>query len=146
MNSLPLVLRHERVELRLPSKPLRVLGIDLGTTNSTVAEIFWDLEASSPPLARCIEVEQPTSEGTYIHVLVLSVVAIHGGQVLVGEGAKRLRARGSELGLTQNTNIFYECKNDIGIRKTYHRAPVGFRSAAEISSKVIKFLYDAALA
>jgi molecular chaperone DnaK (HSP70)/Tfp pilus assembly protein PilF len=123
-----------------------VLGIDLGTTNSTAAEINWHPDHGAPSPARCLEVEQPTSEGTYIHALVPSVVAIHGGQILVGEGAKRLRARAAELGLSRNLNLFYECKNDIGIEKTYHRAPTGFRSAAEIGGKVIKFFFDAASA
>jgi molecular chaperone DnaK (HSP70) len=122
-----------------------VLGIDLGTTNSTAAEISWHPNHGAPSPARCLEVEQPTAEGTYIHALVPSVVAIHGGQVVVGEGAKRLRARAAELGLSRNLNLFYECKNDIGIEKTYHRAPTGFRSAAEIGGKVIKFFYEAAL-
>jgi len=141
-----MILRPEKGELKLPTKRLRVLGIDLGTTNSTAAEIAWHPDQGGPSQARCLEVEQPTSEGTYIHVLVPSVVAIHGGQVVVGEGAKRLRARAAELDLSRNQNLFYECKNDIGIEKTYHRAPSGFRSAAEIGGKVIKFLQDAALA
>jgi hypothetical protein len=40
-----------------------------------------------------VEVEQPTLEGMYTHVLFQSVVAIHEGRVWVGEGAKRLRSR-----------------------------------------------------
>jgi molecular chaperone DnaK len=146
MTNLPAILRPETGELKLPDRPLRVMGIDLGTTNSTAAEIVWHPDHGAPGSARCLEVEQATLEGTSIHVLVPSVVAIHGGQVVVGEGAKRLRARAAELGLSRNQNLFYECKNDIGILKTYHRASTGFRSAAEIGGKVIKFLYDAALA
>ncbi|MCS6910463.1 MAG: Hsp70 family protein, partial [Anaerolineales bacterium] len=38
----------------------------------------------------------------------------------------------------------YECKNDIGSRRTYHLAPPGFRSAAEIGGKVLAFLKSAA--
>lgn len=96
-----------------------MLGIDLGTTNSTAAEIAWRPDHGAPSPARCLEVEQPTAEGTYIHVLVPSMVAIHGGQVVVGEGAKRLRSRAAELGLSRNLNLFYDCKNDIGIEKTW---------------------------
>src|SRR5207253_8502578 len=56
--------------------------------------------------------------------------------------AKRLRAR---LGLRQNhESLFYECKNDIGTKRTYSRAPEGFRSATEIGGKVLEFLYRAA--
>jgi molecular chaperone DnaK (HSP70) len=125
--------------------PLRVVGIDPGTTNSTIAEVRWESSGAAPKV-RCVEVEQPTLEGTYTHVLFPSVVAIHEGRVWVGEGAKRLRSRAPELGLEQNRNLFFECKNDIGIAKTYHRAPEGFRSASEIGGKVLAALHAAALA
>ncbi len=125
---------------------LRVLGIDLGTTNSTIAQVRSDSGEAGPPRARCIEVEQPTLQGMYTHVLVPSVVAINEGTIWVGEGAKRLRSRAPELGLEQNKNLFYECKNDIGIAKTYHRAPEGFRSAAAVGARVIGRLLQAALA
>jgi len=76
------------------SKPIRVVGIDLGTTNSTIAEVRWEAGGAAPKV-RCVEVEQATLEGTYTHVLFPSVVAIHEGRVWVGEGAKRLRSRTS---------------------------------------------------
>jgi hypothetical protein len=60
---------------------------------------------------------------------VPSVVALHEGQLYVGEGAKDLRARIGDFGLEQSKNIFWDCKNDIGIRRTYHKAPPGFQSA-----------------
>jgi hypothetical protein len=41
-----------------------------------------------------VEVEQPTLEGTYTHVLFPSVVAIHEGRVWVGEGAHGRPAAG----------------------------------------------------
>src|SRR3972149_5083448 len=126
-------------------KPLRVVGIDLGTTNSTIAEVRWE-PGRAAPRVRCVEGEQATLEGTSPHVLFRSVVAIHEGRVWVGEGAKRLRSRAPELGLEQNRNLFFECKNDIGIAKTYHRAPEGFRSASEIGGKVLAALHAAALA
>src|SRR5215510_7899908 len=144
MNSLDL-LRPEGSVMQLPSTPIRVLGIDLGTTNSTIAELVWDPSDPGPLRARCLEVLQETTEGQYIHTLVPSVVAIHSGKVIVGEGAKRLRTKAAELGFEQNRNLFFDCKNDIGTRKTYHRAPSGFRDAAEIAGKVLEFLYNAAL-
>lgn len=125
----------------LPQAPVRVIGIDLGTTNSTVAEVIWSPESNAAPVARCLEVEQPTSTGPYIHVLVPSVIAIHDHNIVVGEGAKRLRANAA---LRRNKDIFYECKNDIGARRTYHLAPQGFRSASEIAGKVLAFLKAAA--
>jgi hypothetical protein len=42
-----------------PTAPLRVLGIALGTTNSTVAEISWQPGDPDAPRARCLEVELP---------------------------------------------------------------------------------------
>lgn len=127
-------------EDKTPAHPIRVLGIDLGTTNSTVAEIIWNPDDSKQIEARCIEIEQFTYQGTYTNLTVPSVVAIYEGKVIVGEGAKRLRADAFEKGLSQNENLFYECKNDIGVKKTYHRAEEGFRSASEIGGKLLEFL------
>src|SRR5436853_6495328 len=93
------LIRQEATAATLPQKPIRVLGIDLGTTNSTVAELRWTPEEGLQQEARCLEVTQQTYETPYTRVLVPSVVAIHDGKVIVGEGAKRLRAR---LGLRQN--------------------------------------------
>lgn len=121
-----------------------VLGIDLGTTNSTVTEIVFDPASSQPSSSRCLEVEQYTTDGNYIHTLVPSAVAIYKGKEIVGEGAKQLRARATEAGFEQNKNLFYDCKNDIGIQRTYHKAPDGYRSAAAIAGKVLRFLHDAA--
>ena len=38
MNPLALIAPPE-TEIRVPTQPLRVVGMDLGTTNSTIAEI-----------------------------------------------------------------------------------------------------------
>src|SRR5687768_16398732 len=106
------LLRPAGCTAELPKQPVRVLGIDLGTTNSTVAEILW--QPSQPDIiARCLEVEQETLFGNYTHLLVPSAVAIHDGKVVVGEGAKRLLARAAELGLERDRSLFLECKNDI---------------------------------
>src|SRR5438552_4099974 len=80
-----------------PIHPTRVIGIDLGTTNSTVAEVFWR-PGGAQVRARCLEVDQRTGEGLYTHVLVPSIVAIGNDGAVVGEGAKRLRSRSGELG------------------------------------------------
>ncbi len=138
------LLGSEDSPCKLPSTPIRVLGIDLGTTNSTVAEVIWDPADQGKTVARCIEVEQPTLEGVYTHVLVPSVVALRDGRMFVGEGAKRLRAMARELGVYQG--LFHECKSHMGIPRTYHKAPEGFRSAAEIGGKLLAFLREAAVA
>ena len=144
VNALSVIQRGEVIKPMI-GQTIRVLGIDLGTTNSTVSEAVWEVGGTTLPRVQCLEIGQPTMEGEYTHVLLPSVVAIHDGKVFVGEGAKRLRARASELGLKQNQNIFYECKNDIGNLRTYHRASTGFRSAAEIGGKVLNFLHRAAM-
>jgi len=138
------VIQKRTVNTSLPTTKLRVLGIDLGTTNSTISESFWAV-GGKPSLSKCLEVVQPTLEGEYTNELLPSVVALHQGKVFIGEGAKRLRARSSELEMKQNQDIFYECKNEIGNLRTYHRGQEGFRSPAEIGSKIIGFLYNMAL-
>src|SRR5262245_54795364 len=117
-------------------RPIRVLGIDLGTTNSTATEIEWDPARTGGPVVRTVDVEQETLQGRHQHTLVPSVVALFEGREFVGEGAKRQRGQG----LKALQQIFYECKNDIGTRRTYHRAPEGYRSAADIGGRVLSFI------
>jgi molecular chaperone DnaK (HSP70)/tetratricopeptide (TPR) repeat protein len=124
--------------------PLRVIGIDLGTTNSTVAEIVWSADEPLSANIRCLEIEQETSSGSYTHIFVPSSVALWNGRVWIGEGAKRLLGRSSELQLELGKNLFAECKNEIGSRRTYHRAPEDFRSPTEIATHVLRFVSSAA--
>lgn len=134
----------EGAELQNVPQPVRVIGIDLGTTNSTVAEIIWTHQTSSKVTVRCLEIEQDTQSGLYTHLLVPSAVALYQGKEWVGEGAKRLHARTPEFGLELTRNIFLECKNDIGSRRTYHKAPEGYRTPAEISARLLGFMKQAA--
>ena len=63
-------------------RPIRVIGIDLGTTNSTVTEIVWQPGSGDRPLADVIEVEQETlTAGAAVSDVVPSVVALVDGQV-----------------------------------------------------------------
>ncbi len=142
--SLTLIMPRD-ARIRLPVEPVRVVGMDLGTTNSEIAEIVAVPGSMELPEVRCLEVEQETLQGPFIHAVVPSVLALHEGRLLVGEGAKGLRARPAEYGLEQNRNLFWECKNDIGVRRTYHKAPAGFRSASEVGGHLLKFLMDAAM-
>lgn len=120
---------------------IRVLGIDLGTTNSAAAEIAWDPASGAPPSIRVLEIEQTTREGIYTSPLVPSVVAIlPDGRTWVGEGAKRLRAFPAEYGLSFEKNLFYDTKNEMGLRKTYFRAPESFNHASKIGGKVLEFI------
>ena len=138
------VIAPQDVQARVPSEPVRVLGMDLGTTNCAVTEIVVPPDTAEMPEVLCLDVEQVTLQGPYISPMVPSVLAIHDGRLLVGEGAKGLRARLSDFGLEQNRNIFWDCKNDIGVRRTYHKAPPGFRSASQVGGHLLRFLMDAA--
>jgi molecular chaperone DnaK (HSP70) len=144
MNAM-VVMADDTTNLNIVPQTVRVLGIDLGTTNSTVAEAYFQPRATPPFRAECISIKQPTLAGDYFHFLLPSVVALYDGQVFVGEGAKRLRGDATNYGLRQYETLFFECKNEIGIERTYHRAPEGFRSAAEIGGKVLEYLHKTAL-
>ena len=63
--------------LREIPKPVRVIGIDLGTTNSTVAEVVWHPEQDTELAIRCLHVDQETQSGLYTHTTVPSAVAIY---------------------------------------------------------------------
>ncbi|MBE3130586.1 MAG: Hsp70 family protein [Acidobacteria bacterium] len=127
------------------TKYISAIGIDLGTTNSAAAEIVWDPASDQPPTIRTLEIEQPTREGVYTSPLVPSVVAVlPDGTVWVGEGAKRLRAFPTEYGLSFEKNLFYDTKNEMGLRKTYYRAPESFNHASKIAGKVLEFMAAAA--
>jgi molecular chaperone DnaK len=144
MNSFELINRSG-LAVETPSKPVRVVGIDLGTTNSTVAEVTWT--PGEPPKCRTLELDQPTREGIYTSPLVPSVVTILADhQMWVGEGAKRLRTRPQETNLIPEVNLFYETKNDMGLRKSYFRATEPFNHASKIAGHILSFLKNAAIA
>ena len=123
---------------------VRAYGIDLGTTNSTVAVASW--MPGEKPVCRVLEIDQTLwPAGTMTSALVPSVVAVFGSDgPMVGEGAKRLRTKPQDANLFPERNLFYETKNDIGLRKTYHRAPESFNHASKIAGHILHFLKDAA--
>ena len=132
----------------LPKKmknDIKCYGIDLGTTNSSVAEAYWTSEAQTE--CRILEIDQQLwPAGSMTSFLVPSVVTIlNDSAPLVGEGAKRLRTRPQDANLFPERNLFYETKNDMGLRKTYHRAPDVFNHASKIAGHILRFLKDAAL-
>lgn len=133
------ILRESSGEFAEPQGPVRALGIDLGTTNSTVAEAVYDPETREVKVG-CLEISQPTLEGEYVHPLVPSVVVLYDGREWVGEGASRLLAQSGSLNLIVKRDVFSQCKNDIGTDKPYSRAPEGYGSAAEIGGRVLSFL------
>ena len=129
-----------------PQKDIRVIGIDLGTTISAVSEIVWKAGKDSPEPARTLDIDQDTAAGRHTSPMVPSIVCVQQNGTLVGEGAKVLRGRMADhsFGLKQGRDIFWECKNHMGLTRTYHQAPKGFRSAREIGAHVLKFILIAA--
>lgn len=132
-------------ELNELDQPVRAIGIDLGTTNSTVAEIIFDPNVPVMPEVRCLPIEQQTDGRSWWSPLLPSVVALHDGRKMVGEGARRLRPLFRKGELVDKGNYFSACKDDMGLKLTYHMAPEGYRSAAEISGHILDYLYEAAM-
>ena len=128
-------------ELRLPDPPIRTIGIDLGTTNSAVAEVFSPSTQESLASAECLPIVQNTESGPMTDELVPSVVVPRVD--MIGHGAKMLRAS-ADPPLKRNQDIFYETKNDMGLQRTYHRGPAEFRSPPELAAKILAFLNHAA--
>ena len=124
---------------------VRCYGIDLGTTNSTVAEAFWTY--NEDPVCRALEIDQSLwPAGIMTSTLVPSVIALlDSEEPMVGEGAKRLRTRPQEANLFLEKNLFYETKNDMGLRKTYHRASESFNHASKIAGHILRFLKDSSI-
>lgn len=124
---------------------LHAIGIDLGTTNSAAAEITWDQASDGPLELHVLEIERPTREGVFSSPLVPSVVAIlPNNEVWVGEGAKRLRAFPVEYGLSFEKNLFYDTKNEVGLRKAYQRALKDFDHASKIGGKILQSITEEA--
>lgn len=122
----------------------RVLGIDLGTTNSVVADLKWDLKASEAVQVRCLDIVQDTLAGKYNNCLVPSMAALINGRLIIGEGAKRLLAEAPAYKMKHNRDLFYDCKNDMGVKLSY-LGPEGYQSPPDIAAKILKFLYQNAL-
>src|SRR5579859_3485715 len=129
------------------SPPKRVLGIDLGTTNSTAAQVQLPLDQAGSPelLCECISIEQMTHSGPFFGSLIPSVVALDKtGKPWIGEGAKRMRSLPRDYGLSPEKNLFHDTKNDMGVRKRYHRAPEDYDHARKIAGHVLRFLAQGA--
>lgn len=121
-----------------PETPLRVLGIDLGTTNSAVAQLEW--HPGQLPDLQVLQIDQQTDEGLYTHTNVPSVVAVTSGQIRVGKGARDLRMRG----LIPNKNLFAETKNHMGTSRTFPAGERGLQTPRDVAACILQFLHQAA--
>ena len=118
-------------------------GIDLGTTNSTLAQVTVDAEQTDWPLAQAIEIEQPTPAGSIISAVVPSMVAVHDGRVWVGEGARDMRALAPDprKKIARYRSLFYETKNEIGTSRTY-QGDEGISSPIDVAERVLRFIKE----
>ncbi|MBK6315427.1 MAG: Hsp70 family protein [Blastocatellia bacterium] len=130
---------HERTPL--PRGTVRVLGIDLGTTNSTICDAIFDPDEPEIDIPGEIVIEQDCFGEIVAGALVPSVVAVVNDRAVVGHAAARMRTAPAELNLEEQASIFYETKNDIGLGKVYFKAPPGFRSPAEIGGHILGALH-----
>ena len=128
----------------LPDTAVRVLGIDLGTTNSTVADLAFDPDEREIGRPRPLAIEQHCPGETIRGPLVPSVVAIVNDQPLVGHAAARFRQSPGAFGLEKDVSLFHETKNEIGLNKVFFRAPDGYRNPADIAGHVLRMLHDEA--
>jgi len=129
------------MNLPIPDKPIRVWGIDLGTTNSAISEVVWQ-PGMLEPKCHCIELSQKSETGLRTDALVPSVVAYHGSETWVGYGAKQLLAYPNNYRSEQN--IFAETKNEIGLQKTYARAPEETKHPWHVAGHILKFIHEQA--
>lgn len=124
------------------SQPIRVVGIDLGTTNSVLAYIDILDPSESDFEIKVLEVAQETRSGEHFGKLLPSAIAIHKGMLYIGHGALHCRSQMNQFGLEQDKNIFWDTKNLMGIERTFHRAPEGFNNAKEIAAQILQFLSE----
>jgi molecular chaperone DnaK len=125
--------------------PVRVIGIDLGTTITMVTEVNWDPSSDEPPVVETVKIPQHLDQGgDFEQDLIPSVVAVKetssGEEVLVGEGARRLKTVHSRF--RRNKNIWWESKNEIGTRRLWPASPEGFKTPRDIASKILGFIYN----
>jgi molecular chaperone DnaK len=128
------------------SSSLRAYGIDLGTTNSSLAVVDASPSLVGLPPAEVVEIEQPALDGTKISAVVPSVVASYGGQLWVGEGARGLRALAGDpsKNIVRHRSLFYETKNEIGTSRSY-MGEMGMQGPVDVAAQVLRSIREAGI-
>lgn len=132
---------HSNLELQLlgrlrsKGKSAAGLGIDLGTTKSSIACARFDADAGTLT-CECLRFAQ--GDGTR-RIAVPSVVAAVEGRTLFGADAQALLGR---KGVRPDRELFRETKNLMGLRYTYARAPQGLRTPADVAKQLLRHLRD----
>lgn len=109
------------------------IGIDLGTTKSCLAYAAYD-PVKRELRCECAPFEQ--SDGA-LRTALPSAVAVDGDHTWFG--AEALAKRGQK-GFRTEKNLFYDSKNEIGLRYTYANAPIGFKNAGEVASQLLNHM------
>lgn len=124
-----------------PGSAIRVLGIDLGTTNTTVTEITWSGDPADTPQWRVRSFMQQTYTGPHRSHLIPSVVyAEPDGGILVGEGARRIPVLGRPH--DYGRNLFRDTKNEIGTDEEYRNAVSGLRTPKAVAAQLLRYIHD----
>ena len=133
-------MQQSDMQLRLLSRlrqrglPAMALGVDLGTTKTSFAVASFD-PATGAVSCDCLRFLQ--ADGTH-RIGVPSAVAVTDQGPVFGLAA--LSLRGSK-GMAPERKLFYDCKNEIGLRYSYSRAPDGLRSAGEVAAQLLRHLH-----
>jgi molecular chaperone DnaK len=126
------------------SGSIRAYGIDLGTTNSSLAMVDAPPSLQGLPSADVVEIAQPALDGTKFSAVVPSVVACYGGRLWVGEGARGLRALAGDpsKNIVRYRSLFYESKNEIGTSRTY-AGEFGIEGPVDVAAQILKCIREA---
>ena len=73
-----------KLDFSASPNPLTAWGIDLGTTNSALCRATLAAGSKVPSEPELVGLRQPTQAGTFVGMLVPSMVAVHQGQEFVG--------------------------------------------------------------
>ncbi len=138
-----LIRRFSSSSVSSQAEVIRTLGIDLGTTNSTVAESVW--LPGYPPMCRVLTIEQSLTTGSFRSELVPSMVVSGSAGLVVGEGARRRRQGPQRSQMVWGKNFFCGTKNEMGLRRTYAGAPEHLNRAYKVSGYILRFLMEGAL-
>ncbi|MFE6507640.1 Hsp70 family protein [Nocardioides sp. NPDC057767] len=122
--------------------PVAVLGIDLGTTYSTVTRIAWSGLSSDLPELDVVPIKQFDGASTAGRLTVPSAVAVVGSsEVRIGEEARAARRDAPER-MVPGWSYFENSKNDIGTSKRYAGESAGIGGPVDVAAKILRFIVE----